>query len=459
MRYFIGQENHLRTLFLDKKISNIDVNEIDESLSSHDWQGLKDEDGNVWCTLRNYEKGIITEDDRGNKLQKDFFEVNKDIHHLNPPENSIIYVDRLLRNNYLREIFGYFGISWIKKLDEIYKERNCTLIINWAYFEATDYECREMYGLINYKWNCNNIVLSDYVFFDDKNYPHINVDVFYSFWFHIYEHILLHEFDHLDVWHEVVSGEITYRDFINRILESEPNEDSKKYSFIVGNPGRFHRMYLLKKLIESDLHKEGDITLKKEMYNEYYQNIQRGILREGETTFTELASKYFSSKYFKPLDFYKDIEDRIGNQLNDYNFAHQTYNILNKEYTKGYLDIYGDTHVMFKKGAPLFSEKVFHGLFYKKNFIIFGSNFFYDKLNSLGGHNFFEELGINEEEYLKDENPIRQADIIFQRISELDKKSIIEIYNNTKEKREENQKLVFDYFNEIMKPVREKVLN
>jgi len=457
MKYILAQEPHFRSLFLHTKFTN--GNPSDYGLSNREWQILIDENDNVFALLRNYEEHIQFEDGEGNRLQEDFFEVNKNIHHLNPPENSVIYMDRLLRENFFRQIYNQFGISWIKRLDEIYKEKNCTLILNWAYFEATDYECSEMYGLLTYKWDCKHIVLSDYVFFDNEKYSHINVDPIYSFWFHIYEHILFHEFDDLQIHIDTTEGDASYYDFINTILDGEPTDESKKYSFIVGNPGRFHRMYLLKKLIDSNLHKEGDITLKKEMYQEYYDNITSGRLIEGATTFTSIAKEYFSSKYFKPIEFYSDIEDRIGNNLNEYNFAHQTYNIKNKEYTRGYLDIYGDTHIMFQTGSPLFSEKVYHGLFYKKNFIVFGSNFFYKKLKEIGGYNFFEELGINEEEYLKDDNPIRQADIIYQRLSKLSKKDIIDIYNKTKEKREKNYELIFDYFYKITEPVREIILN
>ena len=32
-----------------------------------------------------------------------FFKKNRKIQHINPPKNSIIYVDRLLRNNFLRD--------------------------------------------------------------------------------------------------------------------------------------------------------------------------------------------------------------------------------------------------------------------------------------------------------------------------------------------------------------------
>ena len=457
MKVVLIQENQFRSLFFHNKFRNINGEEF--GLDSSIWQIMIDENDNHYQILRDYTLDMLTEDNRGNSLTDDFFEVNKKIHHINPPENSIIYVDRLLRNNFLREIYNRFGISWIEKLDKIYKERNCTLIFNWAYFEATDYESHSMYGLLTYKWNCNNITLSDYEFFRDERYSHINVNPFYSYWFHIYEHILMHEWWDSPYYDEITNGKISYAEFLEKILDSEPTEDSKKYSFIVGNPGRFHRMYLLKKLIDSELHKDGDITLKKQMYDEYYENITSGILQEGDTTFTSLAKKYFSSKYFKPLDFYKDIEDRIGDELNAYNFAHQTYNIKNKEYTKGYLDIYGDTHVMFQKGAPLFSEKVYHGLFYKKNFIIFGANFFYEKLKELGGYNFFEELGINEEEYLKDDNPIRQADMIFEIINKLSKDDIIQIYNQTKEKREKNKKIITEYYYNITQPVRDIFLN
>ena len=457
MKYFIGQENHFRSLFLHDKFRN--ENASDYGLSSEKWQVVVDENNNSYALLKDYTQDILFEDNRGQVLKGlDFFKENENIEHINPPENSIIYFDRLLRENPLRQIYGRYGIAWIHELDKIYKERNCTLICNWAYFEATDYECNEMFGLINYKWSCNNIILSDYKFFDNDKYPHLTVDTFYSYWFHLYEHILLHEWNETEIWNNVVHGKSSYFDFINHILDDKPNSDSKKYSFIVGNPGRFHRMYLLKKIIDSDLDKEGDITLKKAMYQDYYDKIQQGTLREGDCVFTNLASKYFSSKYFKPLDFYRRIEDRIGENLNEYNFAHQTHGIKNKEFTNAFLDIYGDTHVMFQTGDKLFSEKVYHGLFYKKNFLIFGSNLFYQRLKEIGGYNFFEEFGINEDEYLKDDNPIRQADIIFNVISKFDKKTIIEIYNKTKEKREKNYKLIFDYYDDLMKPLRKKII-
>ena len=454
----LAQDNHIRSLFLNSSFIH-DIAEEGDSGFNYDYFIVDNK--YRFEILKNYTQEIVWETHNPNGGShtlplNHFFGLNSKVHHINPPKNSIIYVDRLLRNNFLRDAVFRYGQLILQKLDEIYKERNCKLILNWAYFEASDYECNAMSGLVSYPWSCKHIVLSDSLTFDDR-YPNIDMNQLYSFWFHIYEHFQYRNFDEheSDLYNKLEDGGINYKQFLDGITNYQPTEDSKKYSFIVGNPGRFHRMYLLNKLIDSGLDKEGDISMKKTMFDEYYQNMKRNELFEGDCIFKPIAYEYWNQDTIKPKDYYKDVVDRIGDDLSNFNFNHQSVNVINKEFTNAYLDIYGDTHVMFETTSPLFSEKAYHGIFYKKLFLIFGSNTFYHKLKELGCHNFFEELGINEEEYLKDDNPIRQADMIYEVLERLSKKSIIELYEKTKDKREENHKLLYNNFTKITNHLRE----
>ena len=80
-----------------------------------------------------------------------------------------------------------------------------------------------------------------------------------------------------------------------------------------------------------------------------------------------------------------------------------------KEYDLSYIDIQGETHILYNTMYPIFTEKSYQPIFFEKMFLLYGGNCFYEVLDKLGGHNFKDEL-LLPDTYFTMNNPYEQID-------------------------------------------------
>ena len=94
-----------------------------------------------------------------------------------------------------------------------------------------------------------------------------------------------------------------------------------------------------------------------------------------------------------------------------------TYKWMNehKEYKKSYIDVIGETHILFETMYQYFSEKSYYPILTEKFFIIYGANSFYKMLDELCCYNCLDLFGLDKS-YYEIENPYEQGDIITKKL-------------------------------------------
>ena len=89
-------------------------------------------------------------------------------------------------------------------------------------------------------------------------------------------------------------------------------------------------------------------------------------------------------------------------------------------------------------------------------FVLYGGNEFYRVWNKLGGHNFFEELGLPEN-YDKIESPYEQVDLLVDALSRTNTLKFSETFTKSQEKIKENRKIILEHYKKIMTKVVEYI--
>lgn len=326
-------------------------------------------------------------------------------YYMNPPEDAIIIYDRWIFERYIDFIFKQYGISELNKLIERYKQKNIKVVFNFAFFEPNEYESLN-YFLINYNYGFDCIKITDYELF---NYY---TNFIFSKTFNIF-HIV----------GDLMSFEINqcFREKnIPSIYElfkvDEINSPEKLYSHLTLKP-RPHRMNFINKLYDLDIIDYGYCTLNKMMYNEYQEKKDKGYVYSTDNCLMQSKWLY---EYFKDIDYRgyeyysKKMPDILGNDF----WSHLRHYLEHKEYKKSYIDIIGETHILFETMFPYFSEKSYYPILTEKFFIIYGANRFYEMLEELGCYNSLDLFGLDSN-YYKIENPYEQGEIISQKLKEL----------------------------------------
>jgi hypothetical protein len=367
----------------------------------------------------------------------------------NPPEDFIILADRWIFDTTFIQPSLRYGVNFIYKLDNLYKSRNVKLIFANSYYEPLDYEDKH-YVACSYDYQCNNIRFTDYPLF--KNVKNIKFNRFYNLWNYIYD-ILAYDVSPNNK-DKINNGEEVYYDWLENIVTPK-TERKFKFGMLGGKP-RYHRLYFINKIIENGLVDDSYVTMNKWFFNEYVNSIKENNYYTDTTLLIKPeVKKYWNLDFYKDESHYNKIYDPLGEDLR---FEYTTQNIINQEYNESYLEIVGETHIIFDKLFDFWSEKTYHPLFFEKLFISVGANQFYREFEQLGGHTFIKELNLNPN-FINEEDPIKQMDYVIECLSNHSKDDIKKIYLNNIDKIKHNKKLILDWVYDNTNFIREYIIN
>ena len=362
----------------------------------------------------------------------------KDVPHpfFNPKVNSVIIIDRRVIERDFQFMTNYMGASFRDELFDLWRRRSVKVIFNFAFWEPLMYETM-LYDFMVCDFPFKCIKLTDYPMF--KDLPNFKYDRLYNMFHYMNEN---------------VEGKMITYPMKPHIATKE-----KIFSFTQMKL-RPHRIYFLKKLIESGFYKHGYITGMKSYFDEYNPNQTGG----GAKLYSDncfLQNEYYYKEdvwdfFDKGWEQYQDIliDNFDGNPHQNFTeFANRTF-----EYDKTYIDIAGETHCIYDSKYPGFTEKSLQAIIFEKMFLLYGGNEFYRVLEKLGGHNFFEELGLPED-YHTIENPYEQVDIIMDVLPTISTSKYKDIFIKSQAKIKENKKIILEHYVNIMKPVVEFIWN
>ena len=89
-------------------------------------------------------------------------------------------------------------------------------------------------------------------------------------------------------------------------------------------------------------------------------------------------------------------------------------------------------------------------------FVLYGGNEFYRVWNKLGGHNFFEELGLPEN-YDKISSPYEQVDLLVDALSRTNTLNLVKLLQKVKKKLKKIEKIILEHYKKIMTKVVEYI--
>jgi len=358
----------------------------------------------------------------------------EDITHpiFNPKENSVIIFDRRMIERDWKFFFEYYGVSFVDKLFDLWKKRNVKVLFNFAFYEGIEYQTR-LNQFITYDFPFEHLKLTDYPLFKDND--NFLFDRLYN---------LFHYFS------ENFEGNV-------KKYPTKTHTLDKKYLFSsLQKKLRPHRLDFIQKLEANNLQKLGYLTASKEYFNETIIRKQDQIYT---TDNTSLQNEY---SYQDDKGFYNKRFEEYQSFLID-NFSENIHGNHTKRYNDklefdlSYVEISGETHVIFDLLYPCFTEKSYQPILFEKMFLHYGANAFYKVLGELGGHNFKEEF-LLDDSYFTTENPYEQIDMIIQSLKKLSNVDFSEIFIQSQDKIKENKILLMEHFKKIMKPVNEFIL-
>jgi hypothetical protein len=366
--------------------------------------------------------------------------------YINPPENSIVVFDRWIYERYINFIFQQYGISKLKKIIDRYKERNVKVIFNFAFFEPTEYESLN-YFLMQYDYDFECIKITDYQLFD-------KIDNFvYSKIFNIF-HIIgdLMSFNINNAFRKNEAESID-----KMFVVDELNNPKKIFSHLTLKP-RPHRINVINKLYDLDIIDYGYCTINKLMYDEYDERIKKGMIYSTDNSL--MQSKWLYD-YFKDMDYrgYDYYSQKMPDVLGGEFWSHLRHYLEHKEYKKSYIDVIGETHILFETMYPYFSEKSYYPILTEKFFIIYGANSFYKMLEELDCYNCLDLFGLDKT-YYEIESPYEQGDIITKKLKELIDKinsgefDINNFYEENKHKLKDTKQKIFAKYSDDIKQIQ-----
>ena len=366
--------------------------------------------------------------------------------YINPPEDSIVIFDRWIYERYINFIFQQYGISKLKKIIDRYKERNVKVIFNFAFFEPTEYESIN-YFLMQYNYDFECIKITDYQLFD-------KIDNFvYSKIFNIF-HIIgdLMSFNINNAFRKNEAKSIN-----EMFVVDELNNPKKIFSHLTLKP-RPHRINVINKLYDLDIIDYGYCTINKLMYDEYDERIKKGMVYSTDNSL--MQSKWLYD-HFKDTDYrgYEYYSQKMPDVLGGEFWSHLRHYLEHKEYKKSYIDVIGETHILFETMYPYFSEKSYYPILTEKFFIIYGANSFYKMLEELGCYNCLDLFGLDNT-YYEIESPYEQGDIITKKLKELIDKinsgefDINNFYEENKHKLKDTKQKIFAKYSDNIKQIQ-----
>jgi hypothetical protein len=153
------------------------------------------------------------------------------------------------------------------------------------------------------------------------------------------------------------------------------------------------------------------------MYDEYDERKKTGMVYSTDNCL--MQSKWLH-EYFKDIDYrgYDYYSQKMPDVLGHNFWSHLRHYLEYKEYKKSYIDVIGETHILFDTMFSYFSEKSYYPILTEKFFIIYGANRFYEMLEELDCYNSLDLFGLDNS-YYKIESPYEQGDIITKKLKEL----------------------------------------
>jgi hypothetical protein len=366
----------------------------------------------------------------------------------NPEPNSLIIFDRWYIERHFVFMKNYLGIDWLNKLFDIWKRKNVRVLFNFAFYESLVYETY-LYDFITFNFPFKHLKLTDYPLFNDKK--DFKFDKFYNL-FHYIQNNLQHLWENRD--HKPFSPV----DEIRNKIPCKSHTIKKDYLFqLLQMKPRPHRVYLIDKLIKTNLKDCGIITLNKEEYMQYC-DIKKGGHKTWDNNWNQ-NEFYFSHESDFLSNDWKFLKDEvIIDTMSDNQHGNHT-DVYNRrlEFDRSYIDIYGETHVLYNTMFPTFTEKGTQPIIFEKMFILYGANEFYKCFEKIGGYTFLDELMLPKD-YTTIKDPYKQADLIIESLGKLSKVDFSEIVIESKDKILNNKEVMLEYYDKIISEIYNFIL-
>jgi hypothetical protein len=334
------------------------------------------------------------------KSFNDFLSI--DFKYANPIDNLIIVVDRKLWSDlYLPLMKNYKDV--FNQLEKIYVDRNVTVLFNFAFLEANEYEIDEQYFRYDFKFK--HIKLTDYEMFEGENNFYYNS--FYSM-FHIFAEGQITKL----LFPSSLNGNFQYNiDFHNMFDGFNVSHSIAKkyvYSNLALKP-RFHRVQFLLKGYENRILSKGLNCINQKYLEEYTQATQEGhIYTDNTRSHTDNHKQYFTKEVFDKLNLIKN-EITVTPLNAPFEYNHSLHYFNDREYDNSYFEVVGETHCIFGLKHGFFTEKSIKPVLSEKFELVFGSNKIYKEYAKIGVDLFLDDFGLNG---IEDKNELEQIDII-----------------------------------------------
>lgn len=367
----------------------------------------------------------------------------------NPKPNSLIIFDRWWTERNFMFMKDYLGIDWLNKLYDIWKQRNVRVLFNFAFYESLLYETL-MYDFITFDFPFKHLKLTDYPLFkDNKNFKY---DKFYSLF-----HYISKNFSYLWLSSPGPLGIPSFSpvDKIRNNIPCKPNSIKKDYLFqALQMKPRPHRVYFIEKLIENNLKEYGVVTMNEESYKEYI--VSTNFTWDNNCNQNEFA---FYKSDLLLSDRWEFLKSEIVTPAMDGNrFGNHTEEYDQKfEFDRSYIDIAGETHVIYNTMFPTFTEKGTQPIMFEKMFILYGANEWYRSLEKIGVDPYLDELMLPKD-YITIESPYEQVDLIIESLKKLSKVDFSKVVIESKDKILNNKEMLLKYYDKIISEIYNFIL-
>jgi len=431
------------TLFFNTKIKITEYKSNDDIIGTLEFDGGQKEEFRVrfvtpWMDL--------VDDIRKKTAKKGVGIKFEDIDHpiFNPKPNSLLIFDRFQYEASFGKFMHDYGFSFLHRLYDIWGKRNVKVIFNFAFWEALMYETTE-YGFMTQEFPFENLKLTDYELFEDRE--GFIFDKLYNL-FH-YFNILLQIGDNIEFYRENIGKSFKPIDVIkSHYLKLNHTFPKKKLFSHLNGKFRPHRAYFFDKLVENKLTRFGHITASKAAFLQMrYQHKDRHISTDNISIQNEYFFRNWKKDFFdKPWSYYDKFLTETGGISSE---NHGRIYLEELQYNISYIDIYGETHVLFDTMYPIFTEKGLQPVLFEKIPLLYGGNEFYRVFNNIGGYNFLDELMLPKD-YITIKDPYKQVDLIIDSLSKLSKHSFEEIYMESRDKIKNNKNVILDHYAKII---------
>ncbi len=382
------------------------------------------------------------------KIQNTKNNIDINSYYANPIENLTIICDRKLWYEFYYPLLKN-DIESFYILEKRYVEKNVTVLFNFAFLEAVNYEDESDLFLYDFKFN--HIKLTDYQLFENKN--NFYYDSFYSL-YHIlgegqltsilfpntkygyYEYLIHFE----DIFKNFNVNNRMYRPFV--------------YSQTCQKP-RYHRIKFLLEAAKNNILQEGKNNVNIKFLEEYKQCTNENQIHTDNTKKHGLNhKKYFNKDFF---DEFLKILNKINITKDDADFLydHLKYYFKDQEYNDSYIDVVGETHCIFDLQYGFFTEKSIKPIIAENFCMIYGSKKVYEEYKRIGIDLFLDEFELNG---IEDKNELEQIDMIVTSLKKLNKSKLQKIYIKNYNKIKDNKKKLFNHYCNIMNDVNKLLL-